>query len=40
MMKANDKLKCYRYELGIFIDKIGSNYYKVMEKLLEACIKL
>jgi hypothetical protein len=40
MMMANEKMRCYRYELGTFMEKIGSSYYKIIEKILEASIKL
>ena len=38
-MEVNEKIRCYRYELGNIMDKIGSSYFKMMEKILEACIK-
>ncbi len=40
LMEVNEKIKCYRYELGNLLDKIGSSYFKLMERLLEATIKL
>jgi hypothetical protein len=40
MMQVNEKIRCYRYELGELMDKIGSNYYRVVERLLEASINL
>ena len=40
MMEVNERIKCYRTELGQVMDKIGSSYYRLVEKLLLAAIKM
>lgn len=39
-MDVNERIKCYRTELGQVMDKIGSSYYRIVERLLEASVKL
>jgi hypothetical protein len=33
-------LKCYRFELGSSVERIGSMYFKLIERLLESNIKI
>jgi hypothetical protein len=35
-----ETLKCYRYELGSSVERIGSMFFKLLERLLETNIKL
>lgn len=37
-MEINEKIKCYRYELGTYVEKLSNSYYSVVETLLEATI--
>lgn len=36
----SERIKCYRFELGNLVEQIGISYKKIMEKMLDATIKL
>ena len=40
MMKVNERIKCYRFELGQLLENVSNNYFKIIEKMLEASIKM
>jgi len=35
-----ERLKCYRFELGSLVDKVGFSFKKIMEKILELTMKI
>lgn len=40
LMEANERVRCYRYEMGSLLERIGCNYHKIVERLLDATIRL
>ncbi|KAL4466811.1 hypothetical protein ABPG74_010408 [Tetrahymena malaccensis] len=40
LYEVNQRVRCYRYELGCLIDKIQNSFYKIYEKTLDLSIKL
>ncbi len=38
--EINDRVKCYRYELGNLLEKVGFSFQKIFEKILDLSMKL
>ena len=40
MNEVNQRVKCYRYELGTLLEKVNTSFGKIMQSILELGLKL
>ena len=38
--EVSDRVKCYRFELGSMIERVGGTFRKILEKVLESALRL